>query len=46
MVNGEPGALLYNGNQLTTVITVLLDDDGRIAGIFVIVNPDKLPRNI
>jgi RNA polymerase sigma-70 factor (ECF subfamily) len=46
MVNGEPGALLYNGEQLATVITVQLDDNDRITGIFLVANPDKLPRSI
>ena len=43
-VNGEPGALLYQGNQLASVLTIELDHEGRIAGIFVVANPDKLPR--
>ena len=46
IVNGEPGALLYNGGQLATVVTVQLDDNDRIAGIFLVANPDKLPKDI
>ena len=42
-VNGEPGALLYKGNQLTTVVSLQLDENNQIAGIYLIVNPDKLP---
>jgi RNA polymerase sigma-70 factor (ECF subfamily) len=41
-VNGEPGLLLYNGAQLAGIVTLELDDSGRIAGIFMVVNPDKL----
>jgi RNA polymerase sigma-70 factor, ECF subfamily len=46
MVNGEPGALLYNGDQLGSVITLELDDGDRIAGVYVVLNPDKLPHSI
>jgi RNA polymerase sigma-70 factor (ECF subfamily) len=42
-VNGEPGALLYKDDQLTTVVTLQLDESGLIAGVFLVVNPDKLP---
>lgn len=45
-VNGEPGALLYRDQTITTVVTLQLDDDGRIAGVFLVVNPDKLPSVI
>jgi len=46
LVNGEPGALLYDGEKLTRVITLQLDDSDRIAGIFLVANPDKLPKDI
>jgi len=45
-VNGEPGALVYNGNQLANVVALELDDCGQIAGIFVVANPDKLPAHL
>ena len=42
-VNGEPGALLYRDDQLHTVLTIELDEAGRIAGLYLVLNPDKLP---
>lgn len=46
LVNGEPGALLYRQKQLANVITLQLGDDDRIVGIFLVANPDKLPKEI
>jgi len=42
-VNGEPGALLYEGEQLTTVVSLQLDENNRIAVVYLMRNPDKLP---
>jgi RNA polymerase sigma-70 factor (ECF subfamily) len=42
-VNGRPGVLTYVGGVLHNVLTVYVEDD-RIRRIFVVVNPDKLPR--
>jgi len=44
-VNGEPGALLYFGGQLSYIGTLQLDESDRIAGIFLVANPDKLPKD-
>ncbi len=46
LVNGEPGALLYRQEQLANVITLQLGDDDRIVGIFLVANPEKLPKDI
>lgn len=43
-VNGEPGALLHQDQQLTGVITLQLDDREKIQAIFLVANPDKLPK--
>jgi RNA polymerase sigma-70 factor (ECF subfamily) len=42
-VNGQPGALLFVGGRLFNVISIHVED-GRIRRIFVVLNPDKLPR--
>lgn len=41
-VNGEPAALLYAGDQLSAIGVLDLDADGRIRGVYGILNPDKL----
>ncbi len=43
-VNGEPGALLYQGGKLVYVVTVEFDEDEKVAGVFIVANPEKLPR--
>ena len=42
-VNGEPGALVFAGDHVEGIMTLAIDDSNRIAGIFLIANPDKLP---
>lgn len=44
-VNGEPGVLIYEGDRLESVVAVRVDEDGRIADIFLVVNPEKLSAN-
>ncbi len=46
LINGEPGALLSRGEQLATIITLQLGDNDRIVGIFLVANPEKLPKDI
>ncbi len=43
-VNGEPGALIYRDGSLVDVLSVELDNDGAIRQIFLVANPEKLPR--
>jgi RNA polymerase sigma-70 factor (ECF subfamily) len=43
-VNGAPGALLMLGENPNSVVSIELDDEGRIHRIYLIVNPDKLPE--
>ncbi|HTZ60049.1 MAG TPA: RNA polymerase sigma-70 factor [Acidobacteriaceae bacterium] len=43
-VNREPAILVFADNTLESVINLELDDSGRIVRIFLLVNPDKLPR--
>ncbi|MBA4208529.1 MAG: RNA polymerase subunit sigma-24 [Parvibaculum sp.] len=43
LVNGEPGFLLLLEGKLETVVTLAIDD-GRIATIYAMRNPDKLTR--
>ncbi|HEX3438528.1 MAG TPA: sigma-70 family RNA polymerase sigma factor [Pseudacidobacterium sp.] len=45
-VNGEPGAVLYTDGDLTHVLSLELDESGRIVNIFLIANPEKLPENV
>jgi RNA polymerase sigma-70 factor (ECF subfamily) len=42
-VNGEPGILLRDGDRVTAVMAVDLDGN-RIARVYAVVNPDKLPN--
>jgi RNA polymerase sigma-70 factor, ECF subfamily len=44
-VNGEAGALLFDGNRLSAVLAIQLNEDGRIHGVFLIGNPEKLPAD-
>lgn len=43
-VNGELGVLVYKGDVLSSIVTLQLDEAGHIANIFIVVNPDKLPK--
>lgn len=44
-VNGEPAALLYDGDRVYAVGVVTVADDGaHVRGIYGILNPDKLRR--
>lgn len=43
-VNGEPGAVLYKGGKLASVVSLELDESGQIINIFLVANPEKLPR--
>ena len=43
-VNGQPGALLFSRDLLESVVNLDLDEHQKIANIFLVVNPDKLPR--
>jgi len=43
-VNHEPGVLVFTGDTLESVIILELDESARIARIFLVANPDKLPR--
>ncbi len=40
---GVPSVLLYSGDAIHSLINLDLDDEGRILGIYIIRNPDKLP---
>ncbi len=42
-VNGEIGALLHDGKRPFSVVTLELEDDGRIRTVFLVNNPEKLP---
>jgi len=41
-VNGGPAVVLHGGGRVLSVITVDVDDHGRIATIHTVANPDKL----
>jgi RNA polymerase sigma-70 factor, ECF subfamily len=43
-VNGQPGALLFEADHLGSVLSVALDESNKVAEIFLILNPDKLPN--
>ena len=44
IVNGQPGLQLFAGDQLESVIDLTLDENNKIARIFIVVNPDKLSK--
>jgi len=43
-VNGEAGALLMQGGNPTTVVSIQLNESGLIHRIFLVNDPDKLPH--
>jgi len=43
-VNANPGALLMQGENPNTVVSIQLDVSSKIRQIFLVTNPDKLPR--
>jgi RNA polymerase sigma-70 factor (ECF subfamily) len=43
-VNGDPGALLMQGENPGAVVSIQLDGSGRVEAIFLVTNPDKLPE--
>jgi RNA polymerase sigma-70 factor (ECF subfamily) len=45
-VNGAPGVVLKSGQQAFAVMSVALDEQGRILRIYSVSNPDKLPATI
>jgi RNA polymerase sigma-70 factor (ECF subfamily) len=42
-VNGQAGLLLLSGSRPVSIVTVDVDEQDRIRGIFIVNNPDKLP---
>ena len=43
-LNGGPGVLIHAGTRLELTLAVALDDQGRITGVYLVRNPDKLTR--
>ena len=43
-VNGEIGALIYEGNRIVSVVTLQLDEFDQVQNIFFVSNPEKLPE--
>jgi RNA polymerase sigma-70 factor (ECF subfamily) len=43
MVNGLPGVLVFAGNDIQSVMSLALDENNKVARIFLVVNPEKLP---
>src|SRR3546814_3329841 len=43
-VDGGLGVLLLADGEVTAAVTFGYDDDGRVSGIFILRNPDKLAR--
>jgi len=43
-VNGEPGFVFTLDGKINSVLTLDLTEDGRIRTVFLVVNPDKLPK--
>jgi RNA polymerase sigma-70 factor (ECF subfamily) len=43
-VNGAAGAILLNAGRPYGVIALDVTDEGRIANLYLVSNPDKLPR--
>lgn len=42
-VNGDPGALLMQGDRPATVVSIGLNESGLVERIFLVSNPEKLP---
>lgn len=42
-VNGQTGALILGPEGVQAVLSLEIDEDNRVAAIYLIVNPDKLP---
>jgi RNA polymerase sigma-70 factor (ECF subfamily) len=42
LAGGIPSVLLYEGDRVDSLLNLDLDEEGRIAGIYIIRNPDKL----
>jgi RNA polymerase sigma-70 factor (ECF subfamily) len=45
LVNGRTGALNYLDGHLVSVLSVLIED-GQSQRMFIVMNPDKLPREV
>lgn len=43
-VNGEPGFVFTLDGKINAVLSLDLTEDGRIRTVFLVVNPDKLPK--
>jgi RNA polymerase sigma-70 factor (ECF subfamily) len=41
-VGGTPSVLLYSGDEIDSLVNLDLDEEGRILGVYIIRNPDKL----
>jgi|HubBroStandDraft_1064217.scaffolds.fasta_scaffold23544_3 hypothetical protein len=41
----QPGVLVFAGNDLESVMSLALDENNKVARIFLVVNPEKLPVN-
>jgi len=44
-VNGQPGVLLFVNDHLESIVSLALNEEYKIATIFLVVNPDKLHSN-
>jgi len=44
MVNGDVGVVLMDGDRPATVLSLTVEEDGLISGVFLVNNPDKLPQ--
>jgi RNA polymerase sigma-70 factor, ECF subfamily len=42
MAGGTPSVLLYAGDQIDSLVNLDLDEDGKVQGVYIIRNPDKL----
>ncbi|MEQ8228260.1 MAG: RNA polymerase sigma factor SigJ [Rhodospirillales bacterium] len=45
VVNGDPGVIFREAGEISTVTSFAVDRGGRITGVFIVRNPDKLPRS-
>jgi RNA polymerase sigma-70 factor (ECF subfamily) len=43
-VNGQPGALMFVGDSLASLLVLTVDESNRVERIFLVVNPNKLPN--
>jgi RNA polymerase sigma-70 factor, ECF subfamily len=45
-VNGQPGLVSYHRDRIDNVLVLDITEDGLVAGVYLVRNPDKLPAGV